>query len=75
MMQQLTQYEIDLTLQEIEESDGYLEYHECGYPVYYSYNIISDNGESEREWFEPVDIVIGSSSNGESRQLPALPFG
>lgn len=69
VMQQLIQYEIDITLQEIEESDGYLEYHQCGYPIYYSYNIIPDNGESEREWFEPVDIVTGSNSNGKSLEI------
>ncbi|WP_414620841.1 hypothetical protein [Calothrix sp. CCY 0018] len=65
-MHKLTQYEIDITLQEIEESDGYLEYHECGYPIYYAYNIIPDNGETEEEWFEPVDIVAKSISLGES---------
>lgn len=68
-MQQLTQYKIDITLQEIEESDGYLEYHRCGYPIYYAYNIIPDNGETEQEWFEPVDIVKGSSSLNKSLEI------
>lgn len=53
-------------MQEIEASDGYLEYHKCGYPIYYAYNIIPDNGEREQEYFEAVDIVRGSSSNGKS---------
>lgn len=74
-MQQLIQYEIDITFQEIEESDGYLEYHECGYPIYYSYNIIPDNGEREQEWFEPIDIVRGSSSNGESLEICPCCYG
>ncbi|MGB3654310.1 MAG: hypothetical protein WBA41_24305 [Rivularia sp. (in: cyanobacteria)] len=68
-MQQLTQYEIDITLQEIEASDGYLKYHNCGYPIYYAYNIIPDNGETEQEWFEPVDIVRGSNNLWKSTEV------
>lgn len=61
-MQQLTQYEIDITLQEIKNSDGYLEYHKCGYPIYWAYSITSDNGKFEEEYFEPVDIVKGNTN-------------
>lgn len=64
-MQQLIQYKIDITLQEIEDSDGYLEYHKGGYPIYYAYNIIPDNGELEEEYFEAVYIVKGSSELGK----------
>lgn len=61
-MQRLTQYKIDIPLQEIKDSDGYLEYHKYGYPIYWAYNIIPDNGEFEEEYFEPVDIVKGSTN-------------
>lgn len=65
-MQQLPRYEIDITLQEIEDGDGYLEYHKCGYPIFWAYDIIPDNGEFEKEWFEPVDIVKGSKNLWDS---------
>lgn len=65
----LTQYEIEVTLQNIEDSDGYLEYHECGYPIYYAYNIVPHNGESEQEYFEPIDIVTKSISLWKSLEI------
>lgn len=30
----------------------------CGYPVYYTYNIVPESGwGEEREWFEPISVV------------------
>ncbi|MBW4512900.1 MAG: hypothetical protein KME64_41390 [Scytonematopsis contorta HA4267-MV1] len=59
-------YKLAVTVDEIEQSDGYLEYHDCGYPIYYSYRVLSDNGNGEREYFEPVDIIAGSTTLWES---------
>ena len=52
-------YVLVISHEEIEKSDGYLEYHTCGYPIYWAYNIKPDDGVSEYEYWEPVDIVIG----------------
>ena len=64
-------YVLVISHEEIEKSDGYLEHHTCGYPIYWAYNIKPDDGVSEYEYWEPVDIVKNSSEIG--KQLDACP--
>lgn len=64
-------YVLVISHEEIEKSDGYLEYHTCGYPIYWAYNIKPDDGVSEQEWYQPVDIVKNSPEIG--KQLDACP--